>query len=166
MYPLLRLNKMVQTSKLLAIIGTIVSILGAFFFGLIGYMGNQVYGAGVLLNLGNVFYIANSVVKYILVAVFFLFLLASIVQVFGIPSSLVAIITGAITFLFGVFIILLGYIDAFYPVLSELGELFSYTDWVSGIIPVTLDLGGVGLGAYIVTLGGALTLVSGFLPRE
>jgi len=157
---------MVQTSKLLALIGAILSILGTFFFSLYEHVGFHVYGIGGILNIGTAFAIAGTFVEYLLVVAFILFILAALVQVFGVPSKLIAIITGAITVVFCIFIILGNFIGGLEVFTDGIGLLFANNDWINGVIPVPINLPGVGLGTYIATVGGILTLVSGFLSRE
>ncbi len=155
---------MVQTSKLLALIGTILSILGWFFFPLYVYT-NTVYGIGALLSLGTAFSTAFSLIHYVLIIVFLIFILACLVQIVGIPNGIAAIVGGGITFLVSVFIILGAF--GILPVFTDgIGFLMDHVDWIPGIIPIPLELPGAGLGTYIAAVGGALSLASGFLPRE
>ena len=155
---------MVQTSKILALIGAVLSILGTLFFSLYTYVF-PVYGIGGILSLGSAFATASSAVHYILIIVFLIFLVASIVQVFGIQSHIIALIAGGVTLVFCIFIFLgiFGVLPAF---TDGIGYLLDENYWIPGVIPVTVNLFNVGLGTYIATVGGALTFVSGFLPRE
>lgn len=158
---------MVQTSKLLAIIGAILSILGSFFFTLIPGFAFNVYGVGALLSLPTAFSTAATFgwVDYVIIIAFLIFLLACLVQIFGIPNGIAAIVGGGITFIFCVFLILgsFGVLSVFS---DRLGVLLDSNDWIAGIIPVTVNLGTLGLGTIIAAVGGGLTLASGFLPRE
>ena len=155
---------MVQTSKLLALIGAILSILGVFFFSLYTYF-YPVYGIGGILSLFSAFGDATTWVHYVLIITFLIFLLACIVQIFGIQSHIIALIGGGITLVFCIFIFLgqFGVLPAF---TDDIGFLLDANDWIPGVIPITVNLFNIGLGTYIVTVGGALTFVSGFLPRE
>ncbi len=155
---------MVKTSKLLALIGAILSILGSFFFTLYTNV-NSVYGVGALLSIGTAFSLALSWVHYVLIFAFIIFLLASIAQIFGIPSSIAAIIGGTITLIFCIFIIL-GVYGVFSAFTIQTGFLFDHIDWIPGIIPINVNIAGVGLGTYIAAVGGILSLVSGFMSRE
>ena len=102
---------------------------------------------------------------YVLIIAFLIFLLACIVQIFGIQSHIIALIGGGITLVFCIFIFLgqFGVLPAF---TDDIGFLLDANDWIPGVIPITVNLFNIGLGTYIVTVGGALTFVSGFLPRE
>ena len=155
---------MVQTSKLLALIGAILSILGAFFFSLYTYVF-PVYGVGGLLSIGSAFGAASTGVHYILIITFFIFLLATIVQIFGIQSHIIAMIGGGITLVFCIFIFL-GVFGVLPAITDGIGFLLDNNDWIPGVIPVNVNLFNVGLGTYITTVGGVLSFVSGFLPRE
>jgi len=153
-----------QTSKLLALIGAVLSILGSFFFTLYTYV-NSVYGVGGILSLITAFGIATSWVDYLLIIVFLIFLLACVAQIFGIQSSISAIIGGAITVAFCIFIFL-GVFGVLSGFTDGIGLLLDHADWISGVIPVNVFSLNPGLGTYIAAVGGILTFISGFLHRE
>ncbi|MBN2155361.1 MAG: hypothetical protein JW776_04915 [Candidatus Lokiarchaeota archaeon] len=153
-----------KIGRLLALIGTILSIIGTFLFTLYSYI-NPVYGVGGIISLASAFSLATSWIDFVLIIVFIIFILACIVQLIGIPNSISAIIGGGITLIFCVFIFLgvFGLIPGF---TNGIGFLLDHTEWIPGVIPVTVELLGVGLGTYIATVGGIISLVSGFFPRE
>jgi hypothetical protein len=141
--------------------------LGTFFFSLIPGYAFNVYGIGGILALPTAFSIAalSGWVDYLIIIVFLIFLLASLVQLIGIPNGIAAIVGGGISLIFCIFIILgsFGVLSVF-P--ERLGILFDSNDWFTNIIPVTVNFGSLGLGTIIAAVGGGVTLVSGFLPRD
>ncbi len=161
--------------KIFIILGALLSILGTYVFAIYaggtGYVGS---GIGFIINLGILFenaatYATSLSIEvwlfYILVVVFLIFLAAGALQLIGVKSRVAGLIFSLFPLGVGLMFISLAYAD-FLGIKSAFFENFFIGEHFGNFFPILINLGDLALGAYLLVGGGALGLISTFLPRE
>lgn len=157
--------------KVLIIIGGIATLAATFFLTFFYTLGDIDYsGLGFIFNIPDIFTDADSwalfigeevMMVYIVAIVFIVFIISGVLQLVGLASRPVAIIGSIMPIVLGVLFLLIGF-----GILEDFGSyalLFMNDALVPGIVPFDIDLGDVGLGAYIVLAGGVLGLIGGII---
>ena len=160
--------------KIFVILGALLSILGTYVFAIYGATGIVGSGIGFITNLGFLFENAASIaaglgieviVFYIFVIIFLIFLAAGILQLIGLKSKVAGLIFSLFPLGVGIMLLLTFYTDilglkAFFFTIVFIGEQYG------NFFPILLDLGGIGLGVYLILGGGVIGFISTFLPRD
>jgi hypothetical protein len=166
---------MAKAGKIIALIAGILTLIGTFGFSLLTMSPIVNYGIGGSIALFNIFKAGVSgwtVVDWIFVIGYIIFLLSFILQLIGIKSRIAAFF-GSLLPLAVVTIIFLGFFNVWDGWLYILA--FSSEPLVTQWIPMTFGFGLeysllpgliIDLGTFIVGAGGLLSLVSVFLTRE
>ena len=162
--------------KILALVAGLLTLIGTYVVAIYGMAG--VYagsGIGFILNIPDLFANAAAFASglsieiwlfYILVIVFIIFLAAGVLQIVFMKSRLLSIIWSLFPLGISLMFLLLVYTD-FLGIKSAFFALFFIGEHFGDIFPFIVNVGGdLGLGVYLVLGGGALGLISGFLPRE
>ena len=168
--------------KIFIILGALLSILGTYVFAIYaggtGFVGS---GIGFLLNaIGGglsdptLFAGASTFATglgielwlfYVLLVVFMIFLAAGALQLIGLKSKIAGLIFSLFPLGVGLMFIFLVYTD-FLGIKSAFFAIFFIGEQYGNVFPVLVNLGDLALGAYFLVGGGALGLISTFLPRE
>ena len=167
--------------KIFIILGALLSILGTYVFAIYGVTGSVGSGIGFILNTfgggwadpmlfaGSSTYATYLTIDvlfyYILLGVFLIFLAAGILQLISLKSRIAGLIFSLFPLGVGLMFVFLTYTD-FLGIKSEFFEVFFLGVHYENSFPVLIDLGGLALGAYLLVGGGALGLISTFLPRD
>jgi len=160
--------------KIFIILGALLSILGTYIFAIYGVTGSVGSGIGFITNLGTLFGNAASIaaglgieviVFYLFVIIFLIFLAAGILQFIGLKSKVAGLIFSLFPLGVGIMLILTFYTDilglkAFFFTIVFIGEQYG------NIFPILVDLGGVGLGVYLILGGGVLGFIGSIMPRD
>ena len=129
---------------------------------------------GFILNIPDLFANASSlalamsidvIIFYVLLVVFIVFLAAGVLQLIFAKSKILSLIFSLFPLGVGLMFIFLAYTDFLGIKSAFFSTLFEGTHYAD-FYPILVDLGGLALGAYLISAGGALGLISGFLPRE
>ena len=168
--------------KIFIILGALLSILGTYVFAIYaggtGFVGS---GIGFILNTfgggladptlfagASAFATALGIevwVYYIFLIIFLIFLAAGILQLIGLKSKVAGLIFSLFPLGVGIMLLLTFYTDilglkAFFFTIVFIGEQYG------NFFPILLDLGGIGLGVYLILGGGVVGFISTFLPRD
>jgi hypothetical protein len=163
------------SGKLIALIAAILTILGTFvfaiYYGAPGIVGS---GIGFILNIPDLFTDASTyagllsidvIIFYVLIVVFIIFLASGVLQLIFAKSKILSLVFSLFPLGVGLMFIFLVYTD-FLGIKSAFFALFFIGEHYADIFPFLVNLGDLALGAYFITAGGALGLISVFLPRE
>lgn len=165
---------MVNTGKLLALIGAIFTILGTFFFTLfgVGIPGEYIYGAGGMFNIDDLFGSAVSGapgawIYWIVTPILIFYLISGFIQFLGIKSRAASII-GSILPILIVVLMILAMLDFIVPNTIVYLAYLSAEPIIPNFLPIAVEFGVInfGLGTILIGIGGLLALVSGFMSRE
>ena len=155
--------------KILIIIGALLTILGTYVFALFpflfGYVGS---GLGFAMNLPVIIGVdpgADAVVFYLLLVLFIVWLASGVLQLVGLKSKIVGINFSLIPLAIGTMFVLLVYTDIL-GVMTAVFFFMTVAEPIGGAFPVFVDLGGMGLGVYLLLAGGALGLIGSIMPRD
>jgi len=96
---------------------------------------------------------------------FLIFLASGILQLLGVKSRVLGFIFSLFPLAVGAMIILLFYTDILGPT-SGIFSLYFIGEHFGGFFPIVVNLGDVGLGAYLLVGGGVLGILGTFLPRD
>jgi len=168
--------------KIFVILGAILSILGTYVFAIYaggsGYVGSGIgfilntFGGGLAdptLFAGSSTYVPFLGIEvwlyYILLVLFLIFLAAGVLQLIGMKSRVAGLIFSLFPLGVGLMFVFLVYTD-FLGIKSTFFALFFYGVQYGNVFPILINLGDLALGAYLLVGGGALGLISTFLPRE
>ena len=171
-----------ELGKIFIILGALLSILGTYVFAIYaggtGYVGSGIgfilntFGGGLAtptLFAGASDYATLLGIEvwlfYILLIVFLIFLAAGALQLIGMKSRVAGLIFSLFPLGVGLMFIFLVYTD-FLGMKSAFFAMFFIGEQSGSIFPVLLNLGDLALGTYLLVGGGALGLISTFLPRE
>ena len=174
--------KNLALGKIFVILGALLSIFGTYVFAIyaggtgfvgsgIGFFLNTIGGglADPTLFAGASTYASSLGVEvwmyYIFLSIFLIFLAAGVLQLIGMKSRVAGLIFSLFPLGVGIMLILVFYTDilglkSFFFTIFFIGE--QYGD----IFPILINLGDLALGTYLIVGGGALGLISTFLPRE
>ena len=162
--------------KVLALVAGLLTLIGTYVVAIYGIAGSYAgSGIGFILNIPDLFANADSYstllsiqiwLFYILVIVFIIFLAAGLLQIIFMKSRILSILWSLFPLGVSVMFLLLVYTD-FLGIKSAFFALFFIGEHFGGIYPFIVNVGAdLGLGVYLILGGGALGLISGFLPRE
>ena len=151
--------------KAISAIGGILILVASYLLVLdTGILGiSQASGINAIFNFTLIFGmdIVNMIISLILAV---LFLLAGILVLIGIKSRALSIIGSLLPLILGVMLILEAFI-ALPFIESVFGFLYGNNEIVAGILPYSLPLAGIELGAIILTVGGLLGFIGGCMGR-
>jgi hypothetical protein len=163
------------SGKILIVLGALLTLLGTYVFAIYGVAGSFAgSGIGFIMNLPDLFANADAIALftgwnvifiYIFTILFLIFLASGILQLVGIKNRGVAFIFSLFPLVVGTMIILLFYTDILGPT-TGIFTLYFMGEHYGAIFPIILNLGDVGLGAYLLLGGGVLGIISVFLPRD
>jgi len=163
------------SGKLFALIAAILTLLGTYVFAIYPFIVGAVgSGIGFILNIPDLFANASSlalamsidvIIFYVLLVVFIVFLAAGVLQLIFAKSKILSLIFSLFPLGVGLMFIFLAYTD-FLGIKSAFFALFFIGEHYADFYPILVNLGDLALGAYLITAGGALGLISVFLPRE
>ncbi|TFG14241.1 MAG: hypothetical protein EU531_09185 [Promethearchaeota archaeon] len=164
-----------ETGKILIILGAILTLLGTYVFAIYGSAGLFAgSGIGFIINLPDLFGNADAIALatgwdvifiYIFTILFLIFLASGILQLAGIKYRILAFIFSLFPLVVGAMILILFYTDILGPT-TGIFTLYFIGEHFADFFPIIVNLGDVGLGTYFLVAGGALGLVSVFLPRD
>ena len=167
--------------KIFIILGALLSILGTYVFAIYGGTGSVGSGIGFILNAfgggwtdptlfaGSSTWAAILGIEvwlyFILLGVFLIFLAAGVLQLIGMKSKVAGLIFSLFPLGVGIMLILVFYTDilglkSFFFTIVFVGEQYG------NFFPILVNLGDLALGTYLILGGGALGVISTFLPRE
>ena len=163
---------MVKAGKIIALVAGLLTILGTFFFSLFSVPLNQyVYGAGGMFNIDDLFIYGvsgqpDAWISWIVGPILILYLISGFIMLLGMKSKIAAIL-GSILPLFVSFSLFFAWIDLAPPYIAYFATL-SAEPIIQDFIPFTFEYGFmiIGLGSFIIAVGGILSLVSGFFTRD
>jgi len=152
--------------KVLALVAGLLTLVGTYIVAIYGIAGSYAgSGIGFILNIPDLFANADSYSTLLSVPIFLFYILVIVFIIFlaaGILSILWSLFPLGVSIMF----LLLVYTD-FLGIKSAFFALFFIGEHFGSIFPFIVNLGGdLGLGVYLILGGGALGLISGFLPRE
>ncbi|MHA1376083.1 MAG: hypothetical protein ACTSR7_17535 [Promethearchaeota archaeon] len=163
------------SGKLFALIAAILTILGTYVFALyLGFPGAVGSGIGFILNIPDLFTNAASlatllsidvIIFYVLLIVFIVFLASGVLQLIFAKSKILSLIFSLFPLGVGLMFIFLAYTD-FLGIKSAFFALFFMGEHYADFYPILVPLGDLALGAYLITAGGALGLLSTFMERD
>lgn len=164
------------SGKLFALIAAILTLIGTYVFAInTGSLPSTVgSGIGFIFNIPGLFTDAAThagtlsidvMIFYVLLVVFIVFLAAGVLQFIFAKSKILSLIFSLFPLGVGLMFIFLTYSD-FLGIKSDFFSTFFEGEHYADLYPILLDLGGLALGAYFITAGGALGLISTFMPRD
>ena len=163
-----------KSGQVLALLSGIITILGTYVIAVYGSTGFVGSGIGFINNLGLLFTNAESYAAglgspiwwyYIYVIGFIVFLAAGVLQIVGMKKRVISLIFSLFPLAVGLMFFFLAYTDI-------LGIKSLFFGWFFGgvqygnIFPFLVPLGDLALGTYVLIAGGALGIISVFLPRD
>ena len=162
--------------KVLALLAGLLTLIGTYVIAIYGVAGSYAgSGIGFIMNIPDLFANADSYsallsieiwLFYILVIVFIIFLAAGLLQIIFMKSRFLSIIFSLFPLGVSLMFLLLVYTD-FLGIKSAFFALFFIGEHYGSFYPIIVNVGAdLGLGVYLILGGGALGLISGFLPRE
>jgi len=164
-----------ESGEIFIILGGILTLLGTYVFAIYGVAGLFAgSGIGFITNLPDLFGNADAIALatgwnvifiYVFTILFLVFLASGVLQLLGIKNRGVAFIFSLFPLVVGAMIILLFYTTILGPT-TGIFTLYFIGEHFGGIFPFIVNLGDVGLGAYLLLGGGILGLISVFLPRD
>ncbi len=155
---------------LIIIIAAVLTLLGTWVFALFPFIfGTLGSGLGFAMNLPVIITATPTadvvVVFYLLLVLFIAWLASGVLQLIGLKSRIVGIIFSLIPLAIGLMFILLVYTE----VLGDMSLVFFFmtvADPISEFFPMYIELGGMGLGVYLLLAGGVLGVIGSSLPKE
>jgi len=163
-----------KSGKALALLSGIITIVGTYVFALYGGGGNVGSGIGFIIQLPNLFgntaTIATTLgwevwVVYLVLILFIGFLAAGVLQIIGMANRAISFIFSLFPIAVGLMIILLAYTDVLGTASAFFQNFFEHTQ-IANIYPFLVPIDILALGVYLLMAGGALGIISAFLPRK
>jgi hypothetical protein len=166
----------ISAGKYLAIVAALLTILGSYLFAMYeGLAPDSVASAiglfqGITTTFENVSSYSAALggewVAYTLIILMIIFAISGIFQLIGIKSRAVILIFSLFPLGIGIIAVLDILMSLDSAQINYMLILLTEKPIIEGAIPFYLDLGGVGLGSYLVIAGGFIGIISGILPRE
>jgi hypothetical protein len=165
---------MMESGKLFAILGGLLTLLGTYVFAIKGIVGSVSSGIGFLFKIGPLFENAATessslgieiILFYILIAVFIIYLASGLLQILASNSRFISLIFSLFPLGVGLMFIFLEYTTILGDKSLIISSFFEGVQY-GNIFPFLINLGSLSIGAYFVLAGGALGFLSVFLPRE
>jgi hypothetical protein len=164
-----------ESGKLFAILGGILTILGTYIFAMYGVVASYAgSGIGFILNIPTLFSEADTIgpalypqiwIYYVVLIIFIIFLAAGVLQIACMSSK-------ALSFFFSLFPLGIG---LWFLILTFIPDLLGYRsyffllvfggDHFGSIFPFIINLGDAGLGIYLTLAGGVLGFISVFMEH-
>jgi len=164
-----------ESGKILTILGGILTLLGTYVFAIYGVAGLFAgSGIGFITNLGDLFTNADGIalflgvdvwIIYLLTILFLIFLASGILQLLGVKSRALGFIFSVFPLVVGFMIIIFFYTDILGPT-TAVFTFYFIGEHFGDFFPIIVNLGDVGLGAYLLVGGGVLGILGTFLPRD
>ncbi|MFX0017616.1 MAG: hypothetical protein ACFFBT_05585 [Promethearchaeota archaeon] len=164
-----------KSGQVLALLSGIITLLGTFVFAIYGLTGIVAgSGIGFITNLGDLFSNADAIalflgfdvwIIYLLTILFLIFLASGILQMLGVKSRVLGFIFSLFPLVVGFMIIIFFYTDILGPT-TAVFTLYFAGEHFGDFFPIIVNLGDVGLGAYLLVSGGVLGIIGTFLPRD
>jgi len=164
-----------KSGQVLALLSGIITILGTFVFAIYGVAGAFAgSGIGFITNLGDLFSNAEAIalflgldvwIIYLLTILFLIFLVSGILQMLGVKSRVLGFIFSLFPLVVGFMIIIFFYTDILGPT-TAVFTFYFIGEHFGDFFPIIVNLGNVGLGAYLLVGGGVLGILGTFLPRD
>ncbi|MHA1728649.1 MAG: hypothetical protein ACTSWY_07935 [Promethearchaeota archaeon] len=107
----------------------------------------------------------NVILFYVFVVLIMIFLISGIIQMIGAKSRVMAIISSLFPLGVGMLFILLNFSELL-GIKSAFFAIFFIGEQYGNTFPILFDIGGLGIGVYVLLVSGVLGLVSGFMSRE
>jgi hypothetical protein len=154
----------------LIVLGGLCTLLGTYIFALFPSFPPLVgSGLGFAINLPSIFTYTPAptemIAFYVLLVVFIVWLGAGVLQFVGLKSKVVGIIFSLVPLAIGIMFLLLVYTTVLGP-MTALFFLLTSGEVYFGFIPFLIELGGMGLGVYLLLAGGALGFIGSLLPKD
>jgi hypothetical protein len=154
---------------ILIVVGAILTLLGTYIFALIPFFPPTLgSGLGFAMNLSFIFTIdpgADAVVFYLFLVLFLVWLASGALQLVGLKSKVVGIIFSLVPLAIGVMFVLLVYTEILGP-MTTVFFILTAAEPLGGVIPIYVELLGMGLGVYFLLGGGVLGLIGSILPKD
>jgi len=164
-----------ESGKIFTILGGILTLLGTYVFAIYGVAGLFAgSGIGFITNLGDLFTNADGIalflgvdvwIIYLLTILFLIFLASGILQLLGVKSRALGFIFSVFPLVVGFMIIIFFYTDILGPT-TAVFTFYFIGEHFGDFFPIIVNLGDVGLGAYLLVGGGVLGILGTFLPRD
>jgi len=156
---------------LLIVIGAVLTLLGTYVFALFPSLFTSVgSGLGFAMNIPMILTYdpgAEAVVFYFMLVLFSAWLVSGILQLVGLKSKIVGIIFSLIPLAIGVMFLLLVYTPILGPwTLTFFLLTSSEPAIIAGVIPMLIELAGMGLGVYFLLGGGLLGLIGSIMSKD
>ena len=154
---------------LLIVIGAVLTLLGTYVFALFPSFPPLVgSGLGFVMNIPLIIGIdpgADALVFYLMLVLFIAWIASGVLQLVGLKSKIVGIIFSLIPLAIGVMFVLIIHTTILGPMtatffLMTSGEVFA------GIIPMLIEIAGMGLGVYFLLAGGVLGLIGSIMSKD
>ena len=155
---------------LLIVIGAVLTLLGTYVFALFPSFPPLVgSGLGFAMNLPAIFTTTPdpsiAIVFYLLLVLFIAWLASGVLQLVGLKSKIVGAIFSLVPLAIGVMFFLLVYTSILGPMTATF-FLMTSGEVYFDLIPMFIELGGIGLGVYFLVAGGALGFIGSLLPKD
>ena len=150
-----------RLGKLFCYLGGILVLVSTYFLTFGQFFGGYFYGLGFIINLGDIFTLADSV-DMIIAIVLILFLLSGFLVLLGLKSRISAIIGSLLAISVGLYFILIQFVTL-PPEVIQYAFFFLRLPLVDGIIPFHVAIGVGGLGTYVLFGGGIIGLIGGII---
>ena len=154
----------------LIVLGAILTILGTYVFALFPSFPPLVgSGLGFATNLPSIITYApapsEAAAFYVLLVVFIIWLGAGVLMFIGLKSRVVGVIFSLVPLAIGVMFLLLVY-TTILGTMTATFFLLTSGEVYFGFIPYLYELGGMGIGIYLLLAGGFLGLIGSILPKD
>ncbi|MBY9009055.1 MAG: hypothetical protein KGD74_04230 [Candidatus Lokiarchaeota archaeon] len=154
---------------LLIVIAAVLTLLGTYLFALFPSFPPLVgSGLGFAMNLPMIIGLdpgADAVVFYLLLVLFIVWLASGALQLVGLKSKIVGIIFSLVPLAIGLMFVLLVYTEIL-GAMSATFFLMTSGEVIGGVIPILIEIGGMGLGVYFLLAGGVLGVVGSSLSKD
>jgi hypothetical protein len=154
---------------LLIVIAAVLTLLGTYVFALFPSFPPLVgSGLGFAMNLPTIITIdpgADALAFYFLLVLFIVWLASGALQLIGLKSRIVGIIFSLVPLAIGIMFVLLVY-TTILGIMTAVFFLMTSGEVFAGVIPMLIEIFGMGLGVYFLLAGGVLGIIGSSLPKE
>lgn len=163
-----------RSGETLAVLSSVLTLLGTYFFALFGTVGSVASGFGFIGNLGSILSNAQTTVNdlnanlisYYLVVIYLIILLFSgFFLLIGIKTRFLMFFLCWLPISLGAIILILISSDISGNAII-LYTIFLEADQIGDLFPFLIPIGDVALGTYLLLAGGGLGFISVFIPRR
>ena len=153
---------------LLIVIAAVLTLLGTYVFALFPFFPPLVgSGLGFAMNLPMIIGIdpgADFIMFYLFLVLFIVWLASGVLQLVGLKSKIVGIIFSLVPLAIGIMFVLLVY-TSILGTMTATFFIMTSAEPIAGVIPILIEIGGMGLGVYFLLAGGVLGVVGSSLPQ-